>query len=107
MPLAPRRLAIVTPPWGFEGGQPGGRGAFRFSDGAEPFVNGAGRLRAGETVEIVTPGAGGYGPPTERDHATVERDLADGRIDPATAVAGYREQADADTQPKLPARPGV
>jgi len=36
-------------------------------DGVEPFVSGAGRLRAGETVEIVTPGAGGYGPPAERD----------------------------------------
>jgi N-methylhydantoinase B len=53
---------LLTPPWGLEGGHPGGRGAFRFGDGAKPFVNGAGRLRAGETVEIVTPGAGGYGP---------------------------------------------
>jgi N-methylhydantoinase B len=100
---------LLTPPWGLEGGQPGGRGAFRFSDGAEPFANGAGRLRAGETVEIVTPGAGGYGPPAERDPATVARDLADGRIDPATAVAIYREPAGADTRPSLPlpARPGV
>jgi len=36
-------------------------------DGVEPFVSGAGRLRAGETVEIITPGAGGYGSPAERD----------------------------------------
>jgi N-methylhydantoinase B len=93
---------LLTPPWGLEGGQPGGRGVFRLSDGVEPFVNGAGSLRAGETVEIVTPGAGGYGPPAERDPAAVERDLADGRIDRATAAAIYREQAGTDTQPTLP-----
>jgi hypothetical protein len=36
-------------------------------DQLEPFVKGSGRLRAGETVEIITPGAGGYGAPSERD----------------------------------------
>jgi len=50
---------LFTPPWGLNGGHPGGRGAFRFGDGVEPFVNGSGRLRAGETVEIITPGASG------------------------------------------------
>jgi N-methylhydantoinase B len=58
---------LLTPPWGLAGGHPGGRGAFRLGDGVEPFVSAAGRLRAGETVEIVTPGAGGYGSPAERD----------------------------------------
>jgi N-methylhydantoinase B len=58
---------LLTAPWGLAGGHPGGRGAFRLGDGVEPFVNGAGRLRTGETVEIVTPGAGGYGSPAERD----------------------------------------
>ena len=85
----------MTPPWGLASGDPGGRGAFRFGDGVAPFVSGAGSLRAGEMVEIVTPGAGGYGPPAERDLAAVERDLADGRIDLATATAVY---------PKLQAR---
>jgi N-methylhydantoinase B len=80
---------LMTAPWGLAGGHPGGRGTFRFSEGVEPFVNGAGSLRAGETVEIVTPGAGGYGPPAERDPAMVERDLADQRIDIATAVTTY------------------
>jgi N-methylhydantoinase B len=56
---------LWTPPWGLAGGQPGGCGAFCFGPGVEPFVQGSGRLRAGETVEIVTPGAGGYGPPAE------------------------------------------
>ena len=46
---------------------PGGCGAFHFGDGVEPLVQGAGRLRAGKTVKIVTPGAGGYGLPSEPD----------------------------------------
>jgi len=58
---------LLTPLWGLADGHAGGCGGFRFSDGVEPLVGGAGRLRAGETVEIVTPGAGGYGPPAERD----------------------------------------
>jgi len=56
---------LSTPPWGLNGGHPGGRGAFRFGHGVEAFVRGSGRLRPGETVEIITPGAGGYGPPLE------------------------------------------
>jgi N-methylhydantoinase B len=80
---------LLTPPWGLSGGLPGGRSTFRFGDRVEPFVSGSGRLRAGETVEIITPGAGGYGTPSERDPAAVERDVADGRINPTTAAAAY------------------
>jgi N-methylhydantoinase B len=82
---------LSAPPWGLDGGHPGGCGAFRFGDGVAPFVRGSGTLRTGETVEIVTPGAGGYGPPCERDPAAIARDLADGRIDPAAAKAVYRQ----------------
>lgn len=63
---------LFTPPWGLEGGHPGGCGAFHLGNGVEAFVNGAGRLRAGEIVEIITPGAGGYGPPVERDPGYVD-----------------------------------
>ena len=52
--------------WGLNGGHRGARGAFGFGDGVEPFANGSGKLRAGETVEIITPGAGGYGLASER-----------------------------------------
>jgi N-methylhydantoinase B len=61
---------LYTPPWGLAGGEPGGLGSFGFGDGVEPFVEGNGHLRAGQTVEIVTPGAGGYGPPAERVSAS-------------------------------------
>jgi len=58
---------LLTLPWGLGGGHPGGQGAFRFGDGFEPFVNGSGILHAGQTVEIVTPRAAGYGRRSELD----------------------------------------
>jgi N-methylhydantoinase B len=41
---------------------------------------------------VITPGAGGYGPPAERERAAIERDLAEGVIDMATArdVYGFK-----------------
>jgi N-methylhydantoinase B len=69
---------LLAPPWGLEGGEPGGRGAFHFGDGVEPFVGGSGHLRAGETVEIVTPGAGGYGPPAVKSRLPVASDRVTG-----------------------------
>jgi len=71
---------LLTAAWGLGGGHSGGCAAFCFGEGVEPFVGGAGNLRAGETVEIITPGAGGYGPPAERD-------VADGSADGATEAA--------------------
>jgi N-methylhydantoinase B len=74
---------LFTPPWGLDGGEAGGRGAFNFSEGVA--LTGAGRavLHVGDTVEIVTPGAGGYGPPDFRDPDSVARDLADRRVAPS------------------------
>jgi N-methylhydantoinase B len=76
---------LRSAPWGLDGGLPGGKGAFVYSEGVTPFAKGAGDLRKGEVCEIITPGAGGYGPPRDRDRAAVARDLAEGRIDAATA----------------------
>ena len=59
---------------------PGGKGQFVFGPGVEPFVLGNGDLKAGEWVEIITSGAGGYGPPAARDGAAVARDIAEGRL---------------------------
>ena len=54
--------------WGLAGGGAGGHGTFAASPDAEPFVDGVGALRAGERLEVVTPGGGGYGAPeAERD----------------------------------------
>jgi N-methylhydantoinase B len=40
-------------------------------------------------LEIITPGAGGYGPPSRRPHDAVRRDLVEGRMDAAAARAAY------------------
>jgi N-methylhydantoinase B len=74
-------------PWGLAGGEDGGGGSFAFGPGVEPFDRGSGALRPGETVEIVTPGAGGYGPVAERDPGAAARDLVEGRMGGAEARA--------------------
>lgn len=80
---------LRSAPWGLAGGLPGGKGAIVLRNGAEAFVQGNGHLRKGEIVEIITPGAGGYGPAAARDPAAVRRDLAEARIDAATAKTIY------------------
>jgi N-methylhydantoinase B len=67
-------------PWGLAGGEDGGGGSFAFGPGVQPFDCGSGALEPGQTVEIVTPGAGGYGPVRERDPAAAARDFAEGRM---------------------------
>ncbi|WP_158818811.1 hydantoinase B/oxoprolinase family protein [Methylocapsa sp. S129] len=80
---------LHSSPWGLLGGKPGGRGAFRFGAGVAPFVQGKGQLRSGEIIEIMTPGAGGYGPPGDRDPGQVARDVAEQRISRDTARSVY------------------
>jgi N-methylhydantoinase B len=81
-----RRLSA---PWGLFGGLPGGNAEVVLKGGAVPFDHGSGALRAGEIVEVVTAGSGGYGPPVERERDAVRRDLAEGRLDAATARRVY------------------
>lgn len=70
---------LLSPPWGVFGGRPGARAGV-FVDGAPPLSKGQGTVPAGGAVSIVTAGAGGYGPPAERDPALVRQDVEDGRI---------------------------
>ena len=46
-------------PWGLAGGLPGGMSRVVTGPEVAPFRHGSGVLRAGEVVEIITPGAGG------------------------------------------------
>jgi N-methylhydantoinase B len=80
---------LRSAPWGFAGGLPGGMGGFIYGEGVAPFDHGNGALKRGQIVEIVTPGAGGYGLPARRDPAAVKRDVAEHRIDAETAAAVY------------------
>ncbi len=51
--------------WGLQGGGPGGHGGFVTSPETPTFERGQGMLRAGEWLEVITPGGGGYGSPEE------------------------------------------
>jgi N-methylhydantoinase B len=80
---------LRSAPWGFGGGLPGGRGGFGYGPGVTPFDHGNGAMKPGQIVEIITPGAGGYGPPSGRAPEAVRRDVAEHRIDAKTAEAVY------------------
>jgi N-methylhydantoinase B len=72
-------------PFGLRGGGEGGRGALILNadtpDRRDLGSKVAGlRLKPGDTVTIVTPGAGGYGVPAERDPALSARDVRDGKV---------------------------
>ncbi|MGO4285029.1 hydantoinase B/oxoprolinase family protein, partial [Bosea sp. TAB14] len=70
---------LTSRPWGLAGGGEGLGGSFVFSEGVVPFVKGDGALEKGQIVEIITPGAGGYGPPAERSAEARARDRAEQR----------------------------
>lgn len=87
---APCRLRINmsrlnSAPWGLAGGLHGGKGSVTMNEEAAPLVGGDGVMRVGDIVDIITPGAGGYGPPAERDRARVRRDVAERRFTPSMA----------------------
>jgi N-methylhydantoinase B len=74
--------------WGLFGGGPGGHGKVKGGPGVV-FDADQAVLKAGQWFALVTPGAGGYGPPDERDHAAVARDLAEGVITEELARGAY------------------
>jgi N-methylhydantoinase B len=75
---------FVNKPWGIFGGGPGGTGKFaKLSAGNEvPLPTKPANLEVKESEAIVveTPGAGGYGNPTERDRTEVEHDFISGKF---------------------------
>ena len=76
-------------PWGLFGGREGGSCRIVYSPGVEPPVRAQGFLKAGQSVSIITPGAGGYGDPHERDRALVRQDVTDGVISARVAREVY------------------
>jgi N-methylhydantoinase B len=57
---------LKSQPWGLEGGQPGASGSYEFTGDPTAFSHGSGQMRKGDTVSVITPGAGGYGDPAKR-----------------------------------------
>jgi N-methylhydantoinase B len=75
---------FVNRPWGIFGGGSGGTGKFvKLSGGAEvplPTKPANLEVKADEAIVVETPGAGGYGKPSERDPAAVENDFVSGKF---------------------------
>jgi N-methylhydantoinase B len=84
---------IKCPPWGFLGGQEGQTNrTFIQRNGKEEELPGKfSRLpvRPGETVTILTAGGGGYGDPSGREPASVQRDVALGYVSKEGAKRDY------------------
>ncbi|KAA2212515.1 hydantoinase B/oxoprolinase family protein [Teichococcus oryzae] len=74
--------------WGLFGGGAGAKGRVECGPGVT-FDGPNAELKAGQWFAIVSPGAGGYGPPAERGADAVRRDLAEGSISVATAREFY------------------
>jgi N-methylhydantoinase B len=67
---------LRSQPWGLSGGGPGGLGSYAYSGDSANFNYGNGQLSKGDTVTIITPGAGGYGDPSKRSGAASAADRA-------------------------------
>ena len=72
-------------PWGVFGGEPGASGRFYVrddQDAVSKLPNKPNEVLLGRHQRLVveTPGAGGYGPASERDEALVEHDLGSGKV---------------------------
>ena len=74
----------VCPPWGVAGGEAGAANTavIRPRNGPERTVLKGTEipLEAGDVVIFETAGGGGYGPPTERSRAAIEKDLREGLV---------------------------
>ena len=75
----------VSHPWGLEGGQGGGNASIKIYRDGELILNHPKprnvALQTGDMIEMVTAGAGGYGPVSERDPELLRRELREGIID--------------------------
>jgi N-methylhydantoinase B len=84
---------MTSPPFGLLGGKAGAAAAVTLTtpDGATRPLPGKGAFSApaGSVIEMITPGSGGFGPPSARDRAVIGRDLLDGYVSAASAQRDY------------------
>lgn len=79
-------------PWGLEGGSPGGGTTVvvvRKGRRVEVPVKTTLTLAAGDTVEVMTAGGGGFGDPRARPSGMVRRDVENGLLTPEKASLDY------------------
>ena len=84
----------TSAPWGLFGGRDGGCYRVELDEGVAPFTLSNGLLSAGQSIAIVTPGAGGYGSPNERAKDRIRQDLREDRISVQVARDIYSLEAD-------------
>ena len=91
---------FVHAPWGLFGGAEGGTGRFAKRTGARDEAletkPSAVTVSPEEAVVIETPGAGGYGPPAERDVASLRADYRSGKFSRDYLMRHYGYDPDAD-----------
>ena len=92
---------IKFPPWGVLGGEPGGSGLVTVfpASGAAPVRMCKAKgypLNPGDRVVLETGGGGGYGPPSERSHDLIQRDLDRGYVTAENAAQDYGVVVDAN-----------
>ena len=73
------------PPWGLDGGNPGGKAQLFFykrsgARGVPLPIKMTRILKPHEVIEIRTAGGGGYGPPARRDASRLDADLKNGLL---------------------------
>ena len=76
---------FTNPPWGIFGGGPGGTGRFAIisDDGTEKRLANkpaAHRVGPDAIISVITPGAGGYGAPKEREQDAIAADEKSGKF---------------------------
>ena len=74
--------------WGLFGGGPGAHGAVEGGPGVV-FEGDSAVLAAGQWFAVITPGAGGYGPPADRSPDDIARDRAEGILSADVARQAY------------------
>ena len=79
-----------TSPWGLFGGLDGGRYSVDSDGKAVGTAQRMIELADGQSVSVVAPGSGGYGPPENRSPELVRKDLAEDRISEKTAIETYK-----------------
>ena len=85
---------FASRPWGLFGGQPGAPGAYAVLRGGDErqalSIKPSGvTVTPDDVVSVITPGAGGYGPPEERDPATVQMERLTGKFSDEYVEAHY------------------
>ncbi len=84
----------LCPPWGVRGGMPAKPGRFTIRRAGADMPQSIDKesaleLAAGDIVCVETGGGGGYGPPSERPLALIQRDLDAGYVSVAAALRDY------------------